>query len=205
MLIEPGRQGGLQQRPRIATTQRLNVKRRKPPERVVDLACGEHERDLLRQQAASHERKRSRRRLVQPLRVINNSQQRALLGRLGQQAEDRQSNQERTRRRVGGTPSQSKRDAKRLVLRLREAPHKLKERGAQLLNRRERELHLRLDPGRPRDPKPPPSLDRVLKQRGLADARVAMHHQHAATTAAHTVHQPVEHLPLALPAEQPPS
>jgi hypothetical protein len=65
-LIEPSRQDGLQQRPCIATPQGRNVKRRKAPERVVDLARGEYERDLLRQQAASHERKRPRRRMVQP-------------------------------------------------------------------------------------------------------------------------------------------
>ncbi|HWD76182.1 MAG TPA: hypothetical protein VG371_13655 [Solirubrobacteraceae bacterium] len=181
------------------------MKRRKALERVVDLARGEHERDLLRQQAASHERKRPRRRVVQPVRVVDTSQERTLLGRLGQQAEDRQSNQERIRRGVGGVRNQSERDAKRVVLGLRETVQKVQERGTQLLNRRERELHLRFGPGRPRDPKPPRSLDRVLEQRRLADARFAMHHPHAATPAAHAVQQPVEHLPLAFPADQPPS
>jgi hypothetical protein len=60
------------------------VKRRKALERAVDLARAEHERDLLRQEATSDERNRPRRRIVQPVRVINNSQQRPLLGRLGQ-------------------------------------------------------------------------------------------------------------------------
>ena len=91
------------------------------------------------------------------------------------------------------------------MLGLRETVHKLEERGTQLLNRRERELHLRFDPGRPGDPKLAPSLDRVLEQRGLADARFAVHHQHAAAPAAHAVQQPVEHLALAFPAEQLPS
>ena len=91
------------------------------------------------------------------------------------------------------------------MLGLRKTVEKLEERGTQLLNRCERELHLRFDPGRPGDPKPAPSLDRVVEQRGLADARFAMHHQHAATPAAHAVQQPVEHLALAFPAEQPPS
>jgi hypothetical protein len=79
---------------------------------------------------------------------------------------------------------------------------KLGERGAQLLNRRERELHLRLDPGRRGDPKSARSLCRVLEEGGLADARFAMHHQHAAAHAAHAVQQPVEHLAFAFPAEQ---
>jgi hypothetical protein len=179
-----------------------DVKLRQSREQVARLPRGEHERDLLRQEAASHECERPRRRMVQPVRVIDNSQQRPLLGRLGQQAEDRQSKQERIRR---GPRDESERHAKRLVLRLRETVHKVEERGTQLLNRCERELHLGFDPGRPGDPQPARSLDRVVEQRRLADARFAMHHQHTATPAAHAVQEPVEHLALAFPAEQLPS
>jgi hypothetical protein len=131
--------------------------------------------------------------------VINNSEERTLLGCVGQQAEDRQSDEERTRR---WPRAKSKRDAKRLVVGLRETVQTLEERGTQLLNRRERELHIRFDAGRPGDPKRTPSLDRILEQRRLADAGFAMHHQRAATTAAHAVQQPVEYLALAFPAEQ---
>ena len=176
-----------------------DVKLRQSSEQVARRSRGEYERDLLRQQAASHERERPRRCTVQPLRVIDNSQQRSLSGSLGQQAEDRQSDQEGVRR---GSRDESERDAKRLVLRLWEALYKLEERGAQLLNRGERELHLRFDPGRLGGPKLARSLDRVVEQRRLADARFAMHYQHAAVPAAHAVQQPVEHLPLTLPAEQ---
>ena len=88
------------------------MKRRKTPEDDVDLAGGERERDLLRQQTARHERKRARRRVVQPVRVINHGEEWLLLGGLGQQAEDRQPDQERIRRRPR---TQSKRDAKRLA------------------------------------------------------------------------------------------
>jgi hypothetical protein len=88
------------------------------------------------------------------------------------------------------------------MLGLREALHKLKERGTQLLNRRERELHLRLHPEGSRDAKLAPMLDGVLEQRGLADARFAMHHQHAAAPGARAVKQSVERLALAFPAEQ---
>jgi hypothetical protein len=62
-----------------------------------------------------------------------------------------------------------------------------------------------LDPGRPRDPKPPSGLGRVLEQGGLADARVAVDDQHAATSAAHAVQQSMERLSLAFPADQLPS
>jgi hypothetical protein len=122
--------------------------------------------------------------MIQPMRVIDNSQERPLLGGLGQQAEDRQSDQDRIRR---GPGDESERDAKRLVLGLREAVPKVEKRGTQLLNRCERELHLPLDPGCPGDPKLARNLDRVLEQRCLADARFAVRHQHAAASAAHAV------------------
>ena len=47
-------------------------------------------------------------------------------------------------------------------------------------------------------------LDGVLEQRGLADARIAVHHEDGAVTVAGAVQQPLEHGQLALPAEQPP-
>jgi hypothetical protein len=44
-----------------------------------------------------------------------------------------------------------------------------------------------------------------VSHRRPADARFAMHHRHAAVPAAGAGEQPVEHLTLALPADQPPS
>jgi hypothetical protein len=91
------------------------------------------------------------------------------------------------------------------VLRLPEARHQLQERGAQLLERRERELHLGLDAACPGDPKLARGVGRVLEQGGLADARLSVCHQHAAASSARAVQQPVERLPFAFPAEQRPS
>jgi hypothetical protein len=59
-----------------------DVQLREACERLAQLARREHQRDPLRQQAASHEPKRPRRRPIQPLRVIDNAQQRPLLGGL---------------------------------------------------------------------------------------------------------------------------
>ncbi|HEX3834040.1 MAG TPA: hypothetical protein VHW04_18815 [Solirubrobacteraceae bacterium] len=202
VLVQRSRQGGLQQRPCITMPEGQDVKLRQSREQGALLPRGEHERDLLRQQAASHECQRPRGRVVEPMRVIDNSQQRPLLGRLGQQTEHRQSKQEGIRRGPGG---ESERNAERLVLRRRETVPKVEERGTQLLNRCERELHLPFDSGRPDDPKLARSLDRVLKQRGLADARFAIGHQHAAAPAAHAVQQSIEHLPLTFAADQLPS
>ena len=74
-------QDGLQQRPRITTPQGLDAKLRQSREHVAQLTSREHERDLLRQQAAGHERKRPRRRTIEPLRVIDDAQQRLLLAK----------------------------------------------------------------------------------------------------------------------------
>jgi hypothetical protein len=192
----------LQQRPRITTTQGLNVKRRQTGECAVQHSGGKRERDLLRQETARDKGPGSARTPIEPLRVINDTYERLLLGGLGEQAEDRKSDQKRVRR---GPGTQSERDAERVVLGLREALEKLDERGTELLNGRKWELHLRLDPGGPGDPKSSRSLDRVLERGGLANAGVATHDQHAPVSAAHIVKQLVEHLELVLPAEQPPS
>ena len=71
---------------------------RQTGERVAQLSRREHERDLLRHETARHKRQGPRGRAVEPLRVINGTQEWLLLGGLGQQAEDRQSDQERIRR-----------------------------------------------------------------------------------------------------------
>jgi hypothetical protein len=131
------------------------------------------------------------------LRVIDDTEQRSILGGLGQQAEDRESDQERIR---GWPGTESERDGKRVALRMREALHELQDRRAPHLKRRERELHLPLDPEGPDDPKPPPRLDRVPQQSGLAYARLSVHHQDPAVPAARGPQQPFEHLALTLPA-----
>jgi hypothetical protein len=48
-----------------------NVKGRKDPQGLIDLPCGDNERDLLRHDTAGHECKCLRRRLVQPMRVVD--------------------------------------------------------------------------------------------------------------------------------------
>ena len=124
---------------------------------------------------------RARRRAIEPLRVIDHTEERLLLGGLGQQAEGCQSDEEGIRGRAG---TEAERDGKRVALRMREAFGELEDRRAQLLKRRVRELHLPFDTDGAGDPELPPRLDRVLQQRGLADARLSVHHQDPAAPAA---------------------
>ena len=60
----------------------------------LGLADGEHHRDPLREQAPRDERQRLRGPAVEPLRVVDQAHQRPLLGRLGQQAQHRQADEE---------------------------------------------------------------------------------------------------------------
>jgi hypothetical protein len=118
------------------------------------------------------------------MRVIDDAQKRLLLGNLGEQAQDRQADQELIRCRPGAEPE---RDVKSFVLGLRQAIREVEEWSTQLLSRCERELHLSLDPDGPGDPKLGCSLDRILEERGLADARLAVDDQYPATRGAHAV------------------
>ena len=87
VFVQASGQDRLQQRPRITMPQGLDGKLRQPGERAARLTSGEHDRDLLGQQAAGHERERARRRMIEPLRVVDDAQERSLLRRLGQQTE----------------------------------------------------------------------------------------------------------------------
>jgi hypothetical protein len=73
------------------------------------------------------------------------------------------------------------------VLGLRQAIREVEEWSTQLLRRCERELHLSLDPDGPGDPKLGCGLDRILEERGLADARLAVDDQYPATRGARAV------------------
>ena len=122
------------------------------------------------------------------------------LGHLGEQAEHGQPDQEPVRRRARG---QAERDPQRVALRRREPVEVIQHRRAQLMQPREGQLHLRLDPGRPRHPASVRPSGQVVQQRGLADARVAAHHQHPALTGPDRADQPVQHVALAVTAGQP--
>ena len=139
------------------------------------------------------------------MRVIDETHEWLLLGGVGQQAEDRQADEKPIRRRVGGTPNQAERDAERVALGAWEARHEPEEGRTELLNRRERELHLRLDSRRLHDPEFASSRGRIMEKGRLADSGFPIHHQHPATAAAHAVQQPVEHLALPFAPEKLPA
>jgi hypothetical protein len=197
LLVEPPADRRLQQGARVVVRQPLDHELRQAVQRqvVARLADREDQAHGLREQAPRDEGERLRRRLVLPLRVVDDADQRALLGHLGQEAQHGEPDEEA----VGGRPRDAaERGAERHALRVGQPLHPVEHRRAELMDARERELHLGFHARRPRDATPRRALHEVVEQRGLADARLAPQDQHAAVAGAHVVHQPRQR--LALPA-----
>ena len=89
---------------RIGIPEPLERQLRQTRERVAWLTRSEQHHHRLRQHPPRHERQRLRRRLVQPLRIVNDAQKRPLLRHLRQQAQHRQTNQEPVGHRTGAQP-----------------------------------------------------------------------------------------------------
>ena len=200
-LVERTRHHGLQQRLRITVGQPTDHELRQTLEMPLAgrLAHREHQPDRLRPQTARHERQRLRRRAVEPLRIVDDADQRPLLRRVRQQAQDRQADEEAIR---GVALAQTERGAERLALRAGEAVQAIDERRAELMQPRERELHLGLDARRPGDAAPRRAPHQILQQGALAHAGLAAQHQRAAQTLAHTRHELIQRRALAAPTEQ---
>ncbi|HEV7528090.1 MAG TPA: hypothetical protein VGO29_04280 [Solirubrobacteraceae bacterium] len=125
VVIQASRQDRLQQCPRITMPQGLDMKLRQSRECAAQLAGSENERDLLRRQATGHERERARRRAIEPLRVIDDTQQRPLLRSLRLQGKHRKSDQERIRNLSSTQPEG---DTKRIALGSRQTPRSVEDR-----------------------------------------------------------------------------
>ena len=152
-VVEPGGDDGREQGARVRVGE--------PAERQLGqadelaLVCRrarcEHERDRLGQQPARDEPEDLARGVVEPLDVVDEAQQRSLRGDLGQQVQRGQSDQEAVGGRAG---RQSQRHAERGLLGLRQRSQPVEHRRAELVQPRERQLHLGLDAGDARDAEP---------------------------------------------------
>ena len=93
---------GQQQRASIAVTEALDVELGEPRENVIvgPRPRGAHDRDPLGEKAPGNEPQDLRRSLVEPLRVIDETDQRLLLGDLCEQRQRGESHQEPVRRRA---------------------------------------------------------------------------------------------------------
>src|SRR2546426_2898676 len=112
------------------------------PKRLAHLPRGEDDRDPSGSEPASREHEHLGRRTIEPVGVVDHTEEAALPGGLRQQSENRERNEEPIRRRPRTQPE---RDIERVTLRSRQALSEFKDRRAQLLNRSEWELHLAFD------------------------------------------------------------
>ncbi len=156
--VEPARDDRRQQRAGVVVAEPFQLQLGQPDQLalVARVAHGEHDRHRLRQQASRDEPENLSRRGVEPLRVVDEAEQRPFLGDVGQQAERSQRDQE-----AGGVAGleaegHSQGDLLRLGQRVEPPEH----RSAEPVQPGERQLHLGLDARDLRDP----------EARGLAGA-----------------------------------
>lgn len=167
---------------------------------VAGLAQREHQSHPLRQKAPRHERERLHGHPIEPLRVVDDADERLLLGGVGEQAQDGQADQEAIRR---GTGAHAERRVQRVALRDWQMPETAKHRCAQRMQAGECELHLGLDPRYPGDPASLRDVRQMPQQGGLADSRLAAEDQHTTATRARFRDESIQHLALAVTVEQP--
>src|SRR3954454_8580404 len=139
---------------------------------------------------------------VEPLRIVDDAKQGALLGHRREQTEYGQGHEERVRR---GAEGDAQRDAQRVALRLWDGDGvgAREQWRAELMQAGERKLHLRLNPCDLRDVKVGRLPNRMPQQRGLADARLTANNEHSALPTARTRQQLFEQFTLAGPAQEP--
>ncbi len=190
-LVDAARDDGGEQRACVLVGQRPEVELRQPRELagVGRVADGEHERHRLGEQPAGDEAEHLRGGRVEPLRVVDDAQQRALGSGLGEEAQRRERDQEAVGRGAGRQPQG---DAEGRLLRGRQGVEPAEQRRAQLMEAGERQLHLRLDAGHPRDAEARRLPGAVVQQRGLAHPGLAPHDQHRAAVIASVLEQPIE-------------
>jgi hypothetical protein len=188
-----------QQRARVIVAQALHVELGEVPQLLDRLAGGEHDGDRVGHQAAGDERQRHRRSTVEPLRIVDHAQQRALLGHLGEQAQHRQRHEEPIR---GRAVAEAEHRLERPALRGRERREPVEHRAAQLMQAGERQLHLGLHAGDPLDGQVRCRGDEVLQQGGLPDPGLAPEDQGTAVALTHVADQGIEHDALVRAPEQ---
>ena len=108
----------------------------------------EQQQDRLGLQAPGDEGKHLCRRPIEPLGVVDQAQQRRLLGSLGHEAQRREADQEAIGLLARAQPE---RGLERVALRQRQPLEAVEQRAAQLMQAGERKLHLRLDAHRAND------------------------------------------------------
>ena len=128
-------------------------------------AGGKHERDPLGEEAPADESEDLCGGLVEPLRVVDDADERLLLGDLGEQRQRGEPDQEPVGRRAGA-PAEHRRE--RVALGDGQPVELIQHRSAELMEAAVGELHLRLDADGPGDAPAGDTVGQVAEQRALA-------------------------------------
>ena len=147
-------------------------------ERLAGLVADrEQQHDPLGLQTARGEAESVRRLVVEPRRVVEQGEQRLLVGGVGEKRKNPHADQEPIGLALVRKPERA---AERARLRLREPVDPVLDRPQQLVQRGVRKLSLGLDPGRPQHPEVAGHRRCLLEQGGLADAGLAADDQRPA-------------------------
>ena len=185
----------------VAVAESLDGQLGEPGEDVVATARARraHDRDPLGEQAAGDETENLRGGVVEPLRVVDDADERLLLGDLGEQRQRGQPDEEAVRRgalRSVRTPSRAHRAAGRAGV------ESIQHRRAELMEPAVRQLHLRLDADGPRDVPAVDAVGQVVQQRALAHARLAPQDDDSTPPGERVGQELVERFALAPTSEQ---
>ena len=191
-----------EQRPRSPRCESLDAKVGHPgrlERERVRLARGEENRDLFGVQPPRCERERLGRRIVEPVGVVDDAEQRPLFGGSREQAQHRRADGQAFRCRPF---LDRERSPQRGRLRLRELVDGRHGRAQQLLRACECDLGFRFDAERAQDVEVAGSSHGMLEQRALADPRLAPKDEGGASPCASRVQQRVDARALVVAAEQ---
>ena len=168
--------------------------------RRTGLTDREQHGDGFRVQPARGDGQRLGRRLVEPLGVLDDAQQRLLLGDVGQEAEHGEADQKAIRCGARGQPEGG---AQRVALGPWQTIQPVEHlRSTEPMETGVRQLHLGLHAGDAGDATAGRLFDGIVEERRLADPRLAAEHQHAAPPLVDGREQPVESCALSAAVAQ---
>jgi hypothetical protein len=170
---------------------------------VTRLSHREDHRDRIGQQSPGRERHGRDGRPIQPLRIVDEADQRALRRHVGQQRQDGQAHEEPVRSR--GPVPQAEHGLQRVALWSRKVVEPGEHRRAELVQSGEGDLHLGLDTADPGHVAVEGLLEQVVEQNRLADPGFAAQDEYRAPAIVEVVDQPIQSRALTAPATKHPS
>jgi hypothetical protein len=160
---------------------------------AVGVTDREDHADPVSQEPAGHEREDLGRLVIDPLRVVDDAQERLFRARRRQHGQRRQADEQAVDRR---SFFEAESDAQRSSLAERKFFELRRERMQELMESHEAELHLGFDPGEPLHAQIDGRRNDVVEERGLPDPGFAANHDRAAQAIAHCVDQLPDLRPL---------